>query len=159
MRICENCGIPSDASFFDESNIVALRKPDPQDPRKEVSILKPGEELVLASYQLHRNYCGMLMSFAQFTDLAVGATPQFTTPGYQWQIRCNGHPRDPYLTFEHIINPWGYGGFPVQLRLEAGCLVELVIRYLGGDSLKQAGGRIIGRFWYNTAYGGVPNRL
>jgi hypothetical protein len=159
MSICEICGIPSDASFFDESQIVALTKPDPQDPRKELPILKPGEELVLASYQLHRNYCGVLMSFAQFTDLAVGANPQFTTPGYQWQIRCNGQPRDPYLTFEHIINPWGYGGFPVQLRLEEGCLVELVIRNIGGNSLKQAGGRITGRFWYNTSYGGAPNRL
>ncbi len=159
MSICEICGIPSDAGFFDESKIVALKQPDRRNQQNGPSILNPGQELVLASYQLHRNYCGVLMSFAQFTDLAVGANPQFTTPGYQWQIRCNGQPRDPYLTFEHIINPWGYGGFPVQLRLEEGCLVELVIRNVGGDSLKQVGGRITGRYWYNSVYGGVTNSM
>lgn len=159
MNICVSCGIPSDASFFDESKIIALKKPDPRDPQNELSILNPGQELVLASYQLHRNYCGVLMSFAQFTDLSVGNAPQFTTPGYQWQIRCNGQPRDPYLTFDHIINPWGYGGVPVQLRLEEGCLVELVIRNVGGDSLKQVGGRITGRYWYNTVYGDVANSM
>jgi hypothetical protein len=146
MNICEICGIPSDAGFFDQSSI----QPAPN---------TPGQELVLARYELHRNYCGLLMSFTQFTDLAVGNSPQFTTPGYQWQVRCNGQPRDPYLTFGHIINPWGYGGFPVQLRLEEGCLIELVIRNVGGTSLKEVGGRITGRFWYNTAYGGAPNRL
>jgi hypothetical protein len=146
MSICELCGIPSDAGFFDQSSI----QPAPN---------TPGQELVLARYELHRNYCGLLMSFTQFTDLAVGNSPQFTTPGYQWQVRCNGQPRDPYLTFGHIINPWGYGGFPVQLRLEEGCLIELVIRNAGGTSLKEVGGRITGRYWYNTVYGGAPNRL
>jgi hypothetical protein len=141
MSICEICGIPKDAGFFDQSSIQ--------------SAPGLGQELVLARYQLHRNYCGMLMSFAQFTNLSVGNSPQFITPGYQWQIRCNGQPRDPYLTFDHIINPWGYGGFPVQLRLEEGCLIELVIRNAGGSGLDQVGGRITGRYWYNTIYGGV----
>ena len=146
MSICEICGIPSDAGFFDQSSIL---------PAPKIR----GQEVVLARYELHRNYCGVLMSFTQFTDLAVGNSPQFRTPGYQWQVRCNGQPRDPYLTFGHIINPWGYGGFPVQLRLEEGCLVELVIRNVGGTNLKEVGGRITGRYWYNTAYGGAPNRL
>jgi hypothetical protein len=146
MSICEICGIPKDAGFFDESSI-----------RDAPTTL--GQEQVLANYQLHRNYCGVLMSFAQFTNLSVGNSPQFTTPGYQWQIRCNGQPRDPYLTFEHIINPWGYGGFPVQLRLEEGCLVELVIRNVGGSGLTQVGGRITGRYWYNTVYGGASTQF
>jgi hypothetical protein len=147
MSICEICGIPKDAGFFDESSIQSA----------PVS----GLELVLARYELHRNYCGVLMSFAQFTKDLVGNNP-ITTPGYQWQIRCNGQPRDPYLTFDHIINPWGYGGFPVQLRLEEGCVVELAIRNVGAagtDVLTQVGGRITGRYWYNTDYGGAPNRL
>ena len=38
--------------FFDESSI------------KEAPSI--GKEVVLASYQLHRNYCGVLMYFAQF---------------------------------------------------------------------------------------------
>jgi hypothetical protein len=148
MNICTVCGIPQDAGFFDESNI----KPAP--------LL--GEELVLAKYELHRNYCGMLMYFAQFTNKYAGDPTQVETPGYQWQIRCNGQSRDPYLAFQHIINPWGLSGFPIYLRLEEGCLLELAIRNVGArgdDVLIKVGGRILGRYWYNDVYGGTPNRL
>jgi hypothetical protein len=148
MNICTVCGIPQDAGFFDESTI----KPAP--------LL--GEELVLAKYELHRNYCGMLMYFAQFTNKYAGDPTQVETPGYQWQIRCNGQSRDPYLAFQHIINPWGLSGFPIYLRLEEGCLLELAIRNVGarGDNvLSKVGGRILGRYWYNDIYGGTPNRL
>jgi hypothetical protein len=155
MNVCHICGIPWDAGFFDESNVFELDPNGVDGPP-----LNAGQELVLARYELHRNYCGVLMSFAQFTDRSVGNTPQFRTPGYQWQIRCNGQPRDPYLSLDHILNPWGYGGVPVQLRLEEGCVVELVVRNVGGgDVLTQVGGRITGRYWYNTVYGGAPNRL
>jgi hypothetical protein len=145
---CHICGMPSDAGFFDESSIRSA----PQS----------GQEVVLARYELHRNYCGILMSFAQFTDRFARDNSQVQTPGYQWQIRCNGQPRDPYLTFEYILNPWGYGGFPIQLRLEEGCVLELIIRNVGASSqnlLAEVGGRITGRYWYNTVYGGAPNRL
>jgi hypothetical protein len=145
MNVCNICGIPWDAGFFDESSIQEA----PQQ----------GQEVVLASYQLHRNYCGVLMSFAQFTDLYAANNSQIQTPGYQWQIRCNGQPRDPYLTFEHILNPWGYGGFPVQLRLEEGCLVQLIIHNVNGNGLTTVGGRLTGRYWYNTIFGGAPNPL
>jgi hypothetical protein len=148
MNICTVCGIPQDAGFFDESTI----KPAP--------LL--GEELVLAKYELHRNYCGMLMYFAQFTNKYAGDPTQVETPGYQWQIRCNGQSRDPYLAFQHIINPWGLSGFPIYLRLEEGCLLELAIRNVGtrgDDTLSKVGGRILGRYWYNDIYGGTPNRL
>jgi hypothetical protein len=148
MNICHSCGIPSDASYFDESNI----KPAPE----------PGEEVLLAHYELHRNYCGMLLYFAQFTNKYAESQTNVRTPGYQWQIRCNDQPRDPYLTFEHIINPWGLSGFPIYLRLEEGCVVELVVRNVGArgnDKLQHVGGRILGRYWYNTLYGGAPNRL
>jgi hypothetical protein len=162
MNICAICGIPQDAGFFDESNI------------KEAP--KLGEELVLARYELHRNYCGMLMYFAQFTNKYASDPTEVQTPGYQWQIRCNGQPRDPYLAFQHIINPWGLSGFPVYLRLEEGCVLEITIRNLdvlnpppptdpnAEDKdkyrrLKRVGGRILGRYWYNNIYGGLPNRL
>jgi hypothetical protein len=151
MNICHICGIPQDAGFFDESNIKAA-------PKK-------GEEIVLAGYEVHRNYCGLLMYFAQFTDRYASDPTKVETPGYQWQIRCNGQPRDPYLTFKHIINPWGLSGFPLYLRLEEGCTLEFVIRNLGDDpddpanTLTTVGGRILGRTWYNTIYGGAPNRL
>lgn len=148
QNICHICGIPWDAGFFDESSI--------QDAPQS------GEEIVLARYRLHRNYCGTLLYFAQFTDVHARRPAEVRTPGYQWQIRCNGQPRDPYLTFEHIINPWGLSGFPIALRLEEGCTVELAVRNVGAtgrDALKLVGGRILGRYWYNTVYGGAPNRL
>ena len=148
MNVCHICGIPWDAGYFDQASI----KPAP----------KLGEEIVLARYELHRNYCGVLMSFAQFADKYASDNSKVRTTGYQWQIRCNGQPRDPYLTFEFILNPWGNGGYPVQLRLEEGCVVELVVRNVGPDGdnvLNEVGGRITGRYWYNTVYGGAPNRL
>ncbi len=139
------CGIPWDAGVFDHSSI-----------KKAPEV---GEEIPLACYQLHRNYCGALLYFSQFTD-----PPIVDTAGYEWQIRCNGQPRDPYLAFQHVINPWGLSGFPVYLRLEEGCLIEFSVRNLGvGAVAKQrfdkVGGRLLGRYWYNTAYGGVPNQL
>ncbi len=150
MNICHICGIPQDAGFFDDSHI------------KDAPSL--GEEVVLARYELNRNYCGMLMYFSQFTNKYASNPTEVQTPGYQWQIRCNGQPRDPYLAFQHIINPWGLSGFPVYLRLEEGCELEFAIRNLsvnGTDTnkLEKVGGRILGRYWYNTAYGGAPNRL
>lgn len=145
MSICPICGIPQDAGFFDDSHI------------KEAPNL--GEEIVLARYELNRNYCGLLMYFAQFTE-----PEKVETPGYQWQIRCNGQPRDPYLAFQHIINPWGLSGFPIYLRLEEGSVLELVIRNLSvsdtnSDRLRKVGGRILGRYWYNAAYSGSPSRV
>ncbi|MCX7596933.1 MAG: hypothetical protein N2235_24955 [Fischerella sp.] len=160
MNICAICGIPQDAGFFDESNIFKLDLEGKRDPS-----LNPGQELVLARYELHRNYCGILMYFAQFiqfTKKDAENRSEVQTPGYQWQIRCNGQPRDPYLGFDHIINPWGLSGFPVYLRLEEGCVLEFVIRNMGasGDHvLSKVGGRILGRYWYNNIYGGLPNRL
>jgi hypothetical protein len=150
MNACHICGIPWDAGFFDDSSIKSA--PD------------LGKEVVLARYELHRNYCGMLLYFAQFTDRYADDEINVETPGYQWQIRCDGQPRDPYLTFGHIINPWGLSGFPVYLRLEEACVVEFVIRNvsMGPNNplkLEKVGGRILGRYWYNTIYGGAPNRL
>ena len=148
MDPCYTCGIPVDAGFFDESTV--------QDAPA------PGQECVLARYELHRNYCGVLLYFAQFTDRYASDAAQVRTPGYRWQIRCDGQPRDPYLTFDRIINPWGMAGFPLALRLEAGCVVEFVVQRKGDDEelpLTRVGGRILGRYWYNAAFGGLPHRL
>ena len=151
MNVCHICGVPQDAGFFDESRVQEWLLPQ-----------RVGKEIVLARYELHRNYCGILMNFAQFTDRYAADPREVDTPGYQWQIRCNGQPRDPYLTFGHIINPWSQPGSPVHLRLEEGCLLEFVIRKVAdvpGKELTKVGGRILGRYWYNTIYGGAPNRL
>jgi len=149
--ICHTCGILVDAGFFDEASI----KSAPIDENTEI---------VLAQYKLHPNHCGMLMNFAQFTDLYAQSNTQVQTPGLQWQIRCNSQPRDPYLTFEYILNPWGYSGMPIQLRLEEGCLIEMVVRKVptnvkDAPQITRVGGRITGRYWYNTDFGGTPNRL
>lgn len=148
MNACHTCGIPADAGFFDASTVQDA-------PRL-------GQERVLARYELHRNYCGVLLYFAQFTDRYANDQSQVHTPGYRWQIRCDGQPRDPYLTFDRIINPWGLSGFPIALRLETGCVVEFVVQRAGDDqdlSLSKVGGRILGRYWYNAAYGGAPNSI
>jgi hypothetical protein len=152
--VCQICGIPADAGYFDSSSIALAPK-------------ARGEEVVLAKYELHRSYCGVLQYFAQFTELYARDPAEVETPGLEWQIRCNGQPRDPYLTFDRIINPWGLSGFPIQLRLEEGCLVELVVRYVGtaepigpgeesfeSGTVQKVGGRLLGRYWYNTLYGG-----
>lgn len=154
--VCHVCGIPADAGFFDSSSIV----PAPT---------QPGEELVLAKYELHRNYCGVLHYFAQFTDAYALNPAETDTPELRWEIRCNGQPRDPYLTFDRIINPWGLSGFPIHLRLEEGCLVEFVVRFVGPPEpttppieirastavpIRKVGGRLLGRYWYNSAFGG-----
>lgn len=74
MNVCHICGIPSDAGFFDESNIfqTGQNAPPPQQ-------LDRGDELVLARYEVHRNYCGVLMSFA-------------SSPTNPWAIPLNSVP-------------------------------------------------------------------
>ena len=167
MTVCHLCGIPADAGFFDESAIVTAPA--------------PGEETVLARYELHRNYCGLLVYFAQyFSPYPRDPAAVITTP-FRWEIRVNGSPRDPYPAFERIINPWGLHGFPINVRLDEGAIVEFAVRNTGGAATGVAstrprppgvrpprprpshalhvGGRLLGRYWYNTAYGGAPNRL
>jgi hypothetical protein len=64
--------------------------------------------------------------------------------------------------FDRIINPWGLSGFPIYLRLEEGSRVELVVRNVGpppGEELAEVGGRILGRHWYDPAFGGAPHNL
>jgi hypothetical protein len=146
---CETCGNPLDAGVFDNSSI----QPAPG---------RLGEEVVLARFALHRNHCGVLHYFAQFTDRFARDPAQVTTPGYQWQIRCDRQPLDPYLTFDYIINPWGLAAFPVDVRLGEGCTMEFTIRNMGpapADVLQSVGGRILGRHWYDTRFGGTPRQL
>lgn len=167
MTVCHVCGIPADAGFFDESRI----SPVPAEV---------GDEVVLVRYELHQSYCGMLVYFAQYTNAYARDPSRVETPDLQWEIRINGYPRDPYLAFNRIINPWGLHGFPMNLRLEEGSLLEFVVRRIdppttaaaatvgrpvgagsGTGRLRVAhvGGRLVGRYWYNTIYGGAPNPL
>jgi hypothetical protein len=58
------------------------------------------------------------------------------------------------------VNPWGYGSFPVNIRLDTEAKVEFIVRNENhtpaavGDPrrITLVGGRIVGRYWYNAAY-------
>ena len=147
--ICHVCGIPTDASYFDDSSIVAAPK-------------ITGAEVILAKYELHPNYCGELLYFAQFTDAYALNPVEVLTPDLEWQIRSDGQPLAPWLTFDRIINPWGLTGFPIRIRLREGCLLEFVVRFIAPPDILEfapaavntVGGRLLGRFWYNPAFGG-----
>jgi hypothetical protein len=147
---CAVCGIPADASYFDDSSIASA--PD-----------VTNVEVVLARYELHPNYCGMLQYFAQYTDAYAQSPVAVETPDLEWQIRTDGQPLAPWLTFRRIVNPWGLSGFPIHLRLGEGCLLEFVVRFAGSGPVielsstppvTRVGGRLLGRFWYNTDFGG-----
>jgi hypothetical protein len=62
----------------------------------------------------------------------------------------------PYEGFELILNPWGNGSFPVQIQLPDGASLEMVVRKGTRDApIATAGGRLMGRYWYNPAFGDV----
>ena len=146
----EVCGIAADAGYFDDASIA--KAPDGNN-----------REVVLAKYELHPNYCGELQYFAQFTDAYATTAAAVETPDLEWQIRSDGQPLAPWLTFRRIINPWGLSGFPIHVRLKEGSLTELVVRFVGSVSIEsvrdlplvqQVGDRLLGRYWYNTDFGG-----
>jgi hypothetical protein len=142
--LCTNCGLPRDYEHFDESGFADTPA--------------PGRNVVLARFELPQQYCGLLENFSQFTDLLGRDLGQVETPGLQWIITVNNRPLYPYIKLDHIVNPWGWGSFGVSIRLDENATVEFVVRNLdysppAGSEIKRIGGRIVGRFWYNPAYG------
>jgi hypothetical protein len=151
--LCFNCGIPLDAKYFDESGVVLIFSAE---PGRDV-VLEPGREVVLARFELSPQYCGVLEYFSQFTNLCPRDLSQIETPGLEWVILSNGHPLYPYVKLDRIVNPWGFGSFQIAIRLDEGATIEFVVRLRRrsddlGD-ITRVGGRIVGRYWYNTAYG------
>jgi hypothetical protein len=150
-NVCNICRIPLDAEYFDVANFKVA-------PQRE------GEEVEVAHHVLSPQYCGILLYFSQFAEDSSAHQVISHTPSYEWTIRCNNLPRAPYLPTKLILNPWGYTVFPIHLRLEEGCTVSLVVRKVRpvdqeGVKLSQVGGRLLGRCWYNTIYGGAPSPL
>jgi|SRR5262245_4059189 hypothetical protein len=139
--LCFNCGIPLDAKYFDESGVVGLPE--------------PGRDTLLARFELSPQYCGVLEYFSQFTDQYAKDSSQIETPGLEWLILSNRHALYPYIKLESIVNPWGFGSFQVAIRLDEAATIEFVVRRRAGSSIDitRVGGRIVGRYWYNTAYG------
>ena len=154
-NVCQICGVPLDAGYFDVAGIKAA-------PGFGENLNKT--EVQLAHYELNPQYCGTLLYFMQYAELTRTRRQVLSnTPGYEWVILCNNQPRAPYLPTSLILNPWGYNALPIHLRLEEGCSMRFVVRKLtpaeGDVKLSQVGGRLLGRTWYNTQYGGAPNRL
>jgi hypothetical protein len=154
-NVCQVCGVPLDAGYFDVASIQ-----EPPGVGKNSNKI----EIELARYELNSQYCGTLLYFMQYAEEDSETKRQVlsNTPGYEWLILCNNQPRAPYLPTSLILNPWGFNALPIHLRLEEGCTVKFVVRKLtpaGDVKLSQVGGRLLGRTWYNTQYGGAPNRL
>lgn len=140
---CDFCGIPLDAEYFDEAGFIDSEK------------LRAGERAVLARFQVHPQYCGVLQCFSQFSDAYARDNSEARTPGLIWMILRNGQPVAPYHRIQSIVNPWGYGSYGFQIRLDENALVELVVHRDGciDEDIEVIGGRIMGRYWYNRAYG------
>jgi hypothetical protein len=142
------CGIPLDARYFDESSVTLEASPG-------VAVIRPGSTLVLARFALPLQYCGVLEYFAQHAEQSAVPTTLVKTPGLEWTLLSNDHPLDPYIQLDRILNPWGYGSFPVAFRLGSGSTLTLTVRGVDSQALtyRAIGGRIVGRYWYNPAYG------
>jgi hypothetical protein len=137
-KVCATCGIPEDSEFFDVSGFAKV--PD------------SGEEVVLARFELRHQYCGVVEYFSQFTDEFAGNAAAVVTPSLQWRLLVNGRPFYPYVNVRVILNPWGFGSFPVRLRLPEAARVELSVRRDASPqsiAIKMVGGRISGRYWFN----------
>ncbi len=148
--LCNACGIPFDSQYFDDSKVEKA-------PRL-------GEEIVLARFDLPAQYCGVLLYFAQFTDRFAKNAANIDTPQIEWKILVNNHALFPYMNLRHIVNPWGFGSYPVNIRLDENSSIEFVARRVKEGTPKEdprvvtVGGRSMGRFWYNACYGDVERR-
>lgn len=143
--LCASCGVPLDSQHFDDSSVKTV----PQ----------PGEEIVLARFDLPAQYCGVLMYFAQFTNSFADNAVNVATPGIEWKLLVNNRALFPYVNLRHIVNPWGFGSYPINVRLDEGSTLEMVARITDDDpNITLIGGRVVGRFWYNESYGGYRGR-
>jgi hypothetical protein len=133
---CWKCGEPIDSRHFDEQGFT------------DIAV---GARVVLARFQVPRRFCGRLQFFAQFTDQFALDPSRVETPELSWSILVNNQAVAPYAGLTGILNPWGFGSYETDIRLDDGALVEFVLRVLAASPVNRAGGRIVGRYWYNTA--------
>ncbi len=148
-RLCASCGAPLDSQYFDESSVVAAPA--------------LGETVTLAQFDLPPQYCGVLEYFSQFTDQQAANRAAIRTNGIEWSILADGSPLYPYLRLDRIVNPWGEWSYPVAIRLPENAKIRFIARGVntrtGGPSpIKEVGGRLLGRFWFNAANGDVARR-
>ena len=136
--LCTNCGIPQDSEYFDVSGFADVPAVN-SDP------------VVLAHFNLHHQYCGVLEFFSQYTDVFFKDPSQVETRGLQWLLLVNGRPLYPYVDMESILNPWGVGSFGIRLRLPEAARVEFAVRRTGNPALlvQRVGARLSGRYWFS----------
>jgi hypothetical protein len=149
--LCVNCGIPVDSQRFDESSIANV--PD------------VGDEIVVASVDLPAQYCGTLEHVAQFTDLNLRRPDQVDSPGLEWTLVANGRALHPFSRLTRILNPWGFGSYRMDVRLDESAHLELIVRRTAQRTsrnpqlrVQEVGGRLVGRYWYNRGFGDVTSR-
>jgi hypothetical protein len=137
-KACTNCGIPQDSEYFDVSGFA------------DVPALN-SDAVVLARFNLHHQYCGVLEFFSQFSDEYSRDPSRVETPGLQWLLLVNGRSLYPYIEMESILNPWGMGSFGVHLRLPEAARLEFSVRRTGNPGLlvKRLGARLSGRYWFS----------
>jgi len=136
--LCTNCGIPQDSEYFDVSGFADVPAVN-------------SDAVILARFNLHHQYCGVLEFFSQFSDVFFRDPSQVETPGLQWLLLVNGRPLYPYVDMESILNPWGVGSFGIRLRLPEAARVEFSVRRTGNPALpvKRVGARLSGRYWFS----------
>lgn len=143
-ELCASCRIPADAEYFDEAMITDAPG--------------LGRSIVVAAFSLPSQYCGILQYFSQYTDLFAQGAANVETPGIEWLILLNGRPLYPYVNLKHVVNPWGYGSFPIAIRLEDSSTLEFMVKgvsassQFSGSKPARVGGRLVGRYWYNHSY-------
>ncbi len=136
-QLCTNCGYPPDSEHFDASGFADW-------PPK-------GDEVTLARFELPHQYCGILECFSQFTNTFFEKPADVRTPDIEWQLLVNRRPLHPYVNVQAILNPWGFGGFCVRLRLPEAARLEFVARLRArapATNIQVVGGRISGRYWF-----------
>ena len=161
MIICPRCGVPNEAEIFDHSQIFHIQTDGDTDTSGiEKARLDAGDSIELARFELQLEQRAVLLYFSQFTDRYASNPRDVLTPGYQWQILVNDYPVSPWLTFDHIINPWGMAGFPLAQHLTAESTIRFVIQNIDVAQtdtsrwLRRVGGRIVGMYWVDCEHRG-----
>ena len=88
------CNIPVDAECFDASSFIT-------------TLPARGEQSVLASFQLHPQYCGVLTHFAQFTD-------DFAAHPASAQANCRTFTETGHQVCGTFLNYWTNNGALAQ---------------------------------------------
>ena len=126
--------------------------------REPAAAHRAGREVRLARFSLDPQYCGRLENFCQYTDLQARDPAEIETPGLHWLILVNQRPLHPYTQVERILNPWGWGSFPLSLRLDENAVLEFAVRNVsyvppvGAPAITRVGARLVGRHWFNANY-------